>query len=71
MKAEAASILDDLGMAAIIADPETSKKSITATIDSSNPKRINLVVPIRLSGNTNVKDVQINFAFFFGGQLAA
>lgn len=65
--AEAAAILDGLGDAAIISDPDTAKKNTTATISSSNPKRLDLTVPLQLSGNTNVKSIDLKFGFFFGG----
>ncbi len=64
--AEAAAILDGLGDEAIISDPDTAKKNTTATISSSNPKRLDMVVPIQLSGNTNVKSVDLKFGFYFG-----
>lgn len=69
--AASASIIDGLGEAAIISDPATAKKNQTATIDSQNPKRVNLTVPVQLSGNTNVKDIGIKFGFFFGSAAAA
>lgn len=70
-KAAAASMLESLGTAAIISDPATAKKTIVATIDSQNPKRLNLGMTIQLSGNTNVKSVDLFFGFFFGAQAAA
>jgi phage tail sheath gpL-like len=65
-KAAACAILDGLALEAIISDPATAKKNTTATIDSQNPKRINIVSPIQLSGNTGIVDVTLNFGFFFG-----
>ncbi len=64
--AEVAAMLDSLGLNAIISDPETAKASIIAEIDSGNPKRLNLVVTVQLSGNTNIKSIDLNFGFFFG-----
>lgn len=61
-----AAIVDSLGLNAIISDPETAKNSIQAEIDVSNPKRLNAVVTVQLSGNTNVKSIDLNFGFFFG-----
>lgn len=66
-KAAIAKILQSLGDWAIISDPSTAKKNIVAAIDSANPKRLNVTVPIQLSGNTNVKSVDLVFGFYFGG----
>lgn len=70
-KAEVFAILDGLGDAAIISDPETAKKNTTAVISSTNPKRLDIVVPVQLSGNTNVKSIELKFGFYFGGLAAA
>ena len=70
-KTEAFSIIDGLADAAIISDPATAKKNVTATIDPGNPNRLNLVVPLQLSGNTEVKSVEIKFGYYFGGAAAA
>lgn len=59
-------LLDNLGLAAIISDPKTSKTLTTAVIDSQNPKRLNVGVKVALSGNTNIKDLSLKFGFFFG-----
>ncbi len=63
-------LLENLGLQAIISDPKTSKKLTTATIDSQNPKRLNIGVKVALSGNTNQKDVNLKFGFFFGSLAA-
>lgn len=70
-KARLATITDNLGLAAIISDPAGAKKSITAAIDSGNPKRLNLDVTYPLSGNTDIIDVPFKFGFFFGQLQAA
>lgn len=68
-KAEVSSVIDALALAAIISDPEATKEGTTAAIDGGNPKRLNLrVKPIKLSGNTNILDVELAFGFFFGVQ---
>lgn len=64
--AEAAAMIDALALAAIISDPATSKKGILCWIDTQNPKRLNLRIPVKLSGNTNIIDAVIEWAFFFG-----
>ena len=61
-----AKILDSLALNAIISDPKTAKKSTVAEIDSQNPKRLNLVTTVQLSGNTNIKSIDLQFGFFFG-----
>lgn len=60
-------LLDNLGLQAIISDPKTAKVNTTATIDTGNPKRLNVGTVVQLSGNTNTKDVSLNWGFFFGG----
>lgn len=71
-KAAMASMVDALGLEAILSDPETTKANILAEIDGSNPKRLNAVVPVKLSGNANIKSIDLEFGFFFGtGQIAA
>lgn len=64
--AAVASMLDSLGLNAIISDPETAKENTVAEIDSQNPKRLNLVTTVQLSGNTNIISVDLEFGFFFG-----
>lgn len=66
--AEVNSVLDGLGLRAIISDPETAKDSTVAAIDSQNPDRLNIETTIQLSGNTNIKDFALNFGFYFGPQ---
>ena len=65
--AEVAAMLDSLSLLAIIADPTRAKESISASIDSTNPKRLNIELTIQLAGNTNLRSVDLNFGFFFGG----
>lgn len=64
--AEVAAVIDSLGLAAIISDPETAKANTAAEIDSMNPKRLNVNTTVQLSGNTNIKSTDLNFGFFFG-----
>lgn len=70
-KGAAASIVDALGLAAVIADPKIAKKNIAAVIDEGNPDRLNLTITFRLSGNTRIKAVTIKWGFNFGQALAA
>ena len=64
--AEMGSMLDSLGLNAIISDPVTAKANTFAEIDSQNPKRLNAVTTVQLSGNANIISVDLNFGFFFG-----
>lgn len=66
--AAVSSILDSLGLNAIISDPEAAKAATVAEIDANNPKRLNLATTVQLSGNTNIISVDLNFGFFFGTQ---
>jgi phage tail sheath gpL-like len=64
--------LEALGLAAIISDVATAKASTFASIDSQNPKRLNVETTVQLSGNTNIVSVNLNFGFYFGAaQLVA
>lgn len=65
-KAAVASMLDSLGLNAIISDPETAKANTIAQINNQNPKRLDLVTTVQLSGNTNIISVDLEFGFFFG-----
>jgi len=60
-------LADNLALNAIISDPDFSKTNTTAAIDGQNPKRLNVVFPVKLSGNSNIIDVGLKFGFFFGG----
>lgn len=64
--AAVSSILDSLGLNAIISDPETAKANTVAEIDSSNPKRLNVSTTVQLAGNANIISIDLNFGFFFG-----
>jgi phage tail sheath gpL-like len=63
--AAAAAITDILAEQAILADPKTTKAGIIAEIDASNPKRVNLRVPIKLAGNTNIISLDMLWSFNF------
>jgi hypothetical protein len=65
-KAAANTMIDSLALNAFISDPKTAKANTVAVIDSLNPDRLNLEVTVQVSGNTDVKDVTLNFGFFFG-----
>jgi phage tail sheath gpL-like len=56
----------NLGLVAIIADPAFTQSNLTVDISSQNPKRLDIVYPIKLSGNTEVISTDIFFGFFYG-----
>lgn len=64
--AAVASMLDSLGLEAIISAPEAAKASTVAGINEQNPKRLDLATTVQLSGNTNIISVDLNFGFYFG-----
>lgn len=59
-------LIDNLALEAIISDPETAKANTVASINSSNPKRLDIATTIQLSGNSNIISIDFNFGFFFG-----
>ncbi len=61
-----ANFADQLGLEAIISDPVYTRENTVVEIDSVNPKRINVCLPVKLSGNTNIKSVDLKFGFYFG-----
>lgn len=65
-KTELAGVIDALGDQAILSDPATAKKTITAGINASNPKRLDVSAAVQVSGNTNIKPITIKWGFFFG-----
>jgi len=64
--AAVATLADQLGLNAIIADPDFTKDNSTADINSGNPKRLDVVIKVKLSGNTNVISIDLEFGFNFG-----
>lgn len=60
------SMIDSLGLNAIISDPEFAKESTQAAINDTNPKRLDVTTTVKLSGNTNIISVDLNFGFYFG-----
>lgn len=60
------SVVDSLGLEAIISDTGFTKKNTFAQISTQNPKRLDVKTTVKLSGNTNILSVDLNFGFFFG-----
>jgi phage tail sheath gpL-like len=65
-KSEVAAMIDSLGENAIISDPKTAKKSISAGISPTNPNRLDVAYTIQVSGNAHIVSVDLKFGFFFG-----
>lgn len=64
------SLIDSLGLNAIISDPKTAKANTLAQISEQNPKRLDVALTVQLSGNTNIISVDLNFGFYFGTATA-
>lgn len=69
--ADVAGLTDQLGLAALISDPDFAKKSITANINGQNANRIDVGATFKLSGNTKIKAVDLFFGFYFGSAALA
>lgn len=65
-KAAVNAMIDDLGQQAIISDPTTAKKNTVVAINDQNPKRLDVVLSVQLSGNANIISIDLNFGFYFG-----
>lgn len=61
-----AGLWDDLGDQAIISDPTFAKANTRAAISSQNPKRLDISTTLKISGNTNIISMDLNWGFFFG-----
>jgi len=61
-------IIGNLGLEALISDPETAKAATVAQISTQNPDRLDLSVTVQVSGNANIVSAVLNFGFYFGGQ---
>jgi phage tail sheath gpL-like len=70
-KAALASMWDNLGLNAIIADPEYAKTNTSANINQSNPKRLDVRSVFKIAGNTNIISYDLNWGFNFGSAPVA
>jgi len=57
-------LAESLAKKAIIADLAFTKANISVAFDGNNPKRVNTIFPIKLSGNVEVNDTTIKFGFY-------
>jgi phage tail sheath gpL-like len=69
--AAVAAMADSLALNAIISDSGFTKANTQAAINDQNPKRLDLVTTVKLSGNTNILSIDLDFGFFFGVQPIA
>jgi phage tail sheath gpL-like len=60
-------LADSLALKAILAVSDFTKKNMTVKIDSENPKRINVVFPVKISGNIEISSTDVYFGFYLGG----
>ena len=61
-----ANLADSLADVALITEPKFTKKNLSVAISSENPKRIDVVYPVKLSGNVEVASVDLRFGFYLG-----
>jgi len=54
------------GRSAILADSNYTKNNMTVIINETNPKRLDTVFPVKLSGNIEVNSTDLYFSFYFG-----
>jgi len=59
-------LADSLAKAAIIQEPEFTKKNMTVKINNENPKRLDVTFPVKLSGNVEVSSTDVYFGFYVG-----
>jgi len=64
VKTELMNLADSLARAAIIQEPVFTKEKLSVKIDSTNPKRLNVQYPVKLSGNVEVISADIYFGFY-------
>ena len=62
----AAAIVEVLGYDAILTDTETTIPLIQGEIDDSNSDRMNLLIPVTLSGTVRIISMNVPFSFFTG-----
>jgi len=60
-------IIDAAALDAIISDPEYAKENSSATIGSTNPKRLDVKLVFKLAGNANVISIDLVYGFYYGG----
>lgn len=71
VRADFASMSKGLASAAVLADADYSNEASTFDISSTNPKRLDVVYRVRISGNANVLNLELGFGFYFGTPATA
>lgn len=66
-KTDLSAMLQSASEEAIISDPTSAKASIVAQISITNPDRLDVSYTIKLSGNSDIISITLNFGYFFGG----
>lgn len=61
-------IIEKRSKGGFISDPEYAYKNSFCNISSVNPKRLNVLLADKLSGNCNVISIDHEFGFYYGGQ---
>jgi phage tail sheath gpL-like len=61
-------LADSLALKAIIVTADFTKKNMSVKTDTENPKRINVIFPVKLSGNIEISSTDIYFGFYLGGE---
>jgi hypothetical protein len=57
-------LANSLSREAVTQEPDFTKENLSVKIDSSNPKRLNVQYPVKLSGNVEVTSTDIYFGFY-------
>lgn len=67
-KSQVFQVLDNAADDAIISDVEFAKTNTLVEISSVNPKRLDVKVVFKVSGNANVISIDMVFGFYYGGE---
>jgi len=65
-KSAVSSVIDDLALAALITNPDETKSQITSQISPINANRLDMVIPISISGTLIIGSIDIDWARTFG-----
>jgi phage tail sheath gpL-like len=65
-KADVSTLIDELERTAFIADAGFSKNGLTASINSTNPKRIDTEFPVQITGTAEISATTVKGGFYTG-----
>ncbi len=54
------------GNSMIIVEPKFTKENMKVTINDQNPKRLDVIFPVKISGNVEVVSVDVKWGFYLG-----